>query len=749
MDRKGKKRKEREKMLKERKRKREENVLKLGRENKRFVNLVQKDVDAQKDLECEVLLATLGVEIDNHTLSEARRYIECLGFLGDGFNSLGNILDDLFLFAHGKTSHAHPRGISDFSAHQAISQMHSILKRFDKRAQSLAETRLGSLVCDMEELEKKLRAACQSMKDRILSWVRQRKLLDESLDIKEAIDSVFKGKGIEPPLLEIGKDSFPYDEEIDYDFAVNSLIESVDRPISMIGKWKLGVPTDFYRDVAEVLTQISISSKSFFLKLLYQEMTRRIVESLPDNPLAKPHTDGMIYFRNVLNAFPEKVLLDPVFFNGLKMSVRRLDQLDGGDGVIAAFLCLTGCGESHTSALAKLERLGRGQHIYSVVSEMLSSSGTWKDFLLQLFCEYPSFVPAYEILRALRFSSEDAAKFLCDYGDYSLGDSNLAQIICSLERKPEAIRLVVENALYVSCGEGAHEILALIEDMKRGTRALRYYVDFARALEPFKQLALLRYVKHRGIDGLDDFVENIRKQSELCVGDILRESDIEIFISRMATFEQDIVEHPVHRLKKLLSFDLISRYGLAPEIADIDDEALRLIDSILVRVRDSRYESILLGQKHLRQIFIERVRTTPLSTSDFLSHLPEEGNPYLILRNFFIPQEDTSSEGAGLSEEENRAIVEFKRVILISGGIDADVLLSLESDLGVPIHCISTDASANRLSGIAVGDIVIYDTSRTSHSTYYRAKHLAIRRGAIFRHTQRIHKEALLEVLRS
>src|SRR3989338_4912451 len=102
MDKKGQKRKDREKKVRERKKRMYKKDLEQLRERKRLSRCIERETDMQVTLECEILLLSLSVGIDSHTLSEAKNYIGRLSELARRFESLARSLDELFSLAHGK-----------------------------------------------------------------------------------------------------------------------------------------------------------------------------------------------------------------------------------------------------------------------------------------------------------------------------------------------------------------------------------------------------------------------------------------------------------------------------------------------------------------------------------------------------------------------------------------------------------------------------------------------------------------------
>src|SRR3989338_11590702 len=150
-------------------------------------------------------------------------------------------------------------------------------------------------------------------------------------------------------------------------------------------------------------------------------------------------------------------------------------------------------------------------------------------------------------------------------------------------------------------------MIELVQDMERGTRALRYYAEFAKSEQPYKQLATLRYILSKGAEGLDQFVARLRQYEDAAVGKVLAEKDDAEFFRKVIIFYQPEQEHP-NPLGNLRNFDLISSYGFVPEVAQLEQKTREQIDSALMLIRGTPYEHALLGQSGLRRAFIENTK---------------------------------------------------------------------------------------------------------------------------------------------
>jgi hypothetical protein len=186
------------------------------------------------------------------------------------------------------------------------------------------------------------------------------------------------------------------------------------------------------------------------------------------------------------------------------------------------------------------------------------------------------------------------------------------------------------------------------------------------------------------------------------------------------------------------------RYGLISESGTLTPEMITRLDRVLNTIRETRFEAALLGQAHLRQKLMERLAQDADQVVSAISHLPPDGNPYLQLKEVLNPTITSIPLPAQIEERPA-----YRRVVLISSGVSPETISYLEIELGIPVHEISVDASGARFTAIRPDDVVVYCTTVTSHSAYYRAKNRAVRQGAAFRHTSRINREALVEVVRS
>lgn len=725
MDRKGKKRKEREKKVRAKKLRVRQKMLEEDRQQKRYDKLFAPSDEFREQLECEVLLATIGLEVSPQQRREAGSFLKRLTALGESAEDLGRYLDDLFALAHGKIPRRYAARLGlEHIARLVFRSMRGIVEILEREVTPLISSPIGERVCNTDDLDAKLGAACDAKRAAILAWDQQWETVHRKLAEAE-------GDGNDDGGPEV-------DDDFRYQFARGTFVETVTRPMESIQRWQLGVPTDFYRDVAQLADELTVSSALFFLSQLYAAMIAH-----PRHPvLQEENSLGMIPFRFVLKWQPEQYLPDPACLEALQALARRLDQL-GGSPALPALERLHAMGEGYAEALAKLERLGRGQQTFSLAGELLTC-GAGGTFLLERCGEYPSFIGAYEVLRATGHPPEESAAFLRDYGDYAIGATTLADVVRGLERRPEAVKLLVKNALYFCCGEGAPEMVALLDDVPKATKALRYYLRFAQAEEPYKQLAVLRYLKHHGVEGLETFAEHLERHRDDWVGDVLREADQEAFISRIAALAEPEPTPTVHPLRGLRSFDLIRQYNLTPELAELSAAALGGLDTVLQSLRRSRYVPVLLGQGHLRQRLVACLGQDANQTAVQLSHLPPDGNPYLVLKKILEPP---PAEPPPAAREERPP--EYERIVLIASSVDPETVAHLTAALGIPVHVISVAAASNRFNAIRQGDVVVYETTKTSHPAYYRAKNLTARRGATFRHAARTHRDALVAVVRS
>ncbi len=429
----------------------------------------------------------------------------------------------------------------------------------------------------------------------------------------------------------------------------------------------------------------------------------------------------------------------------MKYLAGRINKLNGGESVCRIFDKLREKKWGDDIILVLLEQIGTGQAIFATALEIISSSEEAGILLLERCGEQPRFLSTYNVLRQSGCTPEQCIHFLLNYGDYSVGQTNISEMIHGQNRRREAVRLLVENALYFCCGEEAETMISLLDDVENGTKALRHYIAFATTEEPYKQLATLRYLKSCGTEALEMFVGNLRRHTDRWVGVLLRELDSQAMFSRIATDIEPEAVAEEHPLKKLASFDLMMRYGFATEVAELPAKIVEDLDAVLSALRGSRFEAVLLGQGHLRQQLVERLAHDASQVMDALNELSPDGNPYLCLRDVLSP---LVAPAEPVAQTEVNSPLEFQRIVLISVGLNPEVVSFLSQEFGVPLHEIHVDARPAKFAAIRPGDIVVYDTTRTSHVAYYRAKHLAAKHGTMFRHATRTNQEALVEILR-
>lgn len=671
------------------------------------------DFDAHDRLEAEILLTAIGVDINKHTIPEAKRYIHDSRLFADKDENLGKSLDKLFYLANGKT----PFGYSERTdvsriLSSVVNGMQRTIKTFDRRSKSLFETRIGRLVSSTDDLGSKISAACDVKRDKIeVILARENKFMP--------VD---------------GEDDFEIPMDDLFEFSKYRFIEPITNPVKVLEGYRLGVPKDFYSDIVQVVTELNPHVALVFLKEVYDEMVPKL-----SRPFDRPYSSGLCHFDIPLVSFPESILPDPENYERLKSMAVRLNNTSGGEAAAELFSRLVSSGLSHNETLEALEALEGGAREFKTVNTAVEESGDL-DEVIKIFSDKEGYAVTYDLLRSVGIEPGKALHFLRDFGDYQVNGKRFVSLLEGIKSRKEAVKLVAENALYICCGEGTEDILAAVIDVNKGTRVLRHYTALAVSDQPFKQLAMIKYVQHRGSKGIDDFIEHLGRYEDENVGEMLAESDPEMFILDVETAHGLPQAVLTHRLKELDNYDLIAKYNVAPELANVDERILARFDATLGRIRDSQYEPVLLGQLALRKLYLERLID---NNEDLLDELPNEGNPYEILKNRLSPVEVEPIK------REVQEPVPYQRVLLIMGDINSQTQDYLQKELGVPVQAISTDAGSDKFSGIREGDLIVYDTTRTSHSSYYRAKNLAVRRKASFIHASRMNKDALLTLIKS
>lgn len=604
------------------------------------------------------------------------------------------------------------------------------LRTYERNADKLFDSEIGKIAGDTDFLEQKLDAACQSRRTEIVRINnRLEQLTNSMLGIPDSDDFGLSAE-----------DS----EDSTYSLEVDSIVHSISLPITKLESMRIGIPGGFYRDLVEIVTTTDMSTSMFFVKALSKHMTSkdfRLKNVLADKPL--------LDLKTALAEEPETVLPDPQFIKELKTTAYRLAKLGGGDGAVHALNALHEASHSYSQGLQMLEPLSSDHSTYTTIKELTEThSGELQSQLLDIVCAGPQMIRAYGLLQSLGSSGETTAEFLRDYGNFKIGSISLAEKIWQSRSKPDAVKLIAENALYVCCENCASDILSLALENKGGTKILRQYIRFATTEQPYKQLALIRYTKQTGINGLDKFMKQLDVCSDSAVSCVIDERNFSDFLAGISLFAEqpeNKQEEVVHNFQLLINSDLVTKYGLTPDVAELDDSALNRLDYALGLIRDSRYEGILLSVPEFREHLLEKTNTSDFSSMDCLKDLPQTGNPYQALRKAFnLDLEDISICSDAPTAPQPPFKPQYTRIILVSNIIVPETVQYISEQTGLPVQSIAAEASSNKFNAISPKDLVIFDTGCTSHAAYSKVKYLAVSREAAFLHTSHTNRERLL-----
>jgi hypothetical protein len=510
-----------------------------------------------------------------------------------------------------------------------------------------------------------------------------------------------------------------------FNIASQNMIDKVAQPVGKIERFRLGVPRDFFQDVVDALDGVGMNAALLYLRELYADMSSRdfFGKGIRDEPLDP--------LRHVLNVSPQQILPEPDLLQALKEAASRFNAIGvkaGSSGLLESLEFLRKEGLGIGKAIARLEKLpkraGAGKVLGCLAEEGFQA--------LDAFLDNPEFFEAFETLFKVEKDTGSIVRFLEEYGDYPINGTTLAGVIIRNGNNTAMVRLMMRNALHLCCDDSSASLISTLEEQGRGAYALRQYIRLGSQEQPFKQLALLKFFKEGGTGSVRDFVCALEAYDDLEVGELLMRDDCLSLIAE--GFRPGAVD-PMHRLKQMDNFDLVMRYNMAPGIHRLGKEDLSKVDSAIGKVRDTIYEPFLLGHPSLRRKALDGLLGGRLSLDD----LPEKGNAYAILKERMAPE--------AMDVPRERHAAQHSRIILVSDRADEDVAGYLHEKAGCPVNLLRTGSSASRFDGIREGDLVIYDTTKSGHSTYYLVKNLAFRRGALFRHASRTNKDALLELI--
>lgn len=687
----------------------------------------RRDGGDGRKLSAEILLAALDSEqITPYAVGEAITFLNNALTFNTREGRVAYLLDSLLILPWGYKpaefkEKARPAQIIAI----LTGEMDVILRTYEQDAQRLFNLRIGKRVALAEDLEEKIRAACEERKEELLSVVR-----------------VNLPKG-----TIIGREAQQVNGEL-YEGATYSLVKLATDAKTIIERYRIGIPHDFYRDVCALLKTVSTPSGLFFLKELYEMITKEGLPAPYDKP---PPCCDLIHFGNLLFEKPEVALPDPEAFKELKERVVAIENLKGGSDALYNLSALCDGGLDIKSAVQKLAKLPTGTQVQGALREIIEDPRNSAKYFVDLFARHPEFVQAYNLLKRLGYEREAAVTFLQDYGDYQVNGTTLAGVLQRFERRTTEVRLIVQNAAYICCGEESETMIALAVE-PTGIHILQQYVRFAQEEQPYKQVAALRYVKHKGTKGLGEFVEHLQTYLDDEVGALLEEKEDAQFVEEVTRRSKREKAEELHVLKSLGSYGTLIRYGMIPDIRGSTVEALHALDEIIGNIQGTKYEAVLFGQRTLRRILLEQVQNNPNMARGLMQDLPEEGNPYVILRERLMPEkEELVPEGV----DKETVIVErprevYQRVLLFTGmRVPDETITYLTGELNAPFEVVNIDRSTERLTGIRKGDLVLYDTEHTGHVAYYRAKHIASRRGATFRHISSTNRDRMLEAVRA
>lgn len=696
---------------------------------RRLDKTVEKTEERVMKLQGEVILQTVGIPINATSMTEARRFFNQMENLGFIFDDLADYLDELIALAHDKMPKNHlGKGSPEQLAKSLVKSLGFGIQRVKQMFGQVFKTRTGEAIAATDDLTKKMQATCQGRAEEITSAkIAFYDKMDEAMGQPEESDEDADDPAVKK-------------------FICDDLMESIFRTMSRIRAFEFGVPQDLYNDVVMIGKDVSATSLFFFLRLLYKKILSGEIEPM----FQRPSELGLVGLKGPMQFDPEKFLPDEDWMKHHQQLTRDVNGLQGGTAATECLERLRTNGVEYETGVQLLARLGTGQDIFRSANELYSvcEGNDLREFASHCG-ENPSFIPAFEVLKRV-MAPQRAAVFLRESGDYSLGNKILAEVVCRLSHKDEAVRLLADNVLYFCAGESADKMAVLLENMEKASQALRAFIGFAKTEQHFHQLALVRYLQSRGVSNdFEDFVSVLTSRREESVFEALAQTSLDGFLGVLKEAEAPLPElpEPTSPIKSLASQALVQKYGLGLELATMPVPLLKAADDVLLALQGTSYEEILLGQRRLRQLLFKRIRLAAKETERQISELAKSRVDYRRLKEILQPEFSIPAESS--SAEQKAWALEAEKILVISERITEETLAHLQEVFKVPATLIRPNDAGWRFKSIRPGVMVVFDTGQTSHKVYWHIKHLVKHSGAKFRQTSRTNKEAVAEVIRT
>lgn len=642
----------------------------------------------EDQVRAEILLEAIKLEITPENMRLANEYIYRSRDLKHSYENLGQSLDRLFCLANGiAPSIMEETELTAWSGTRMesyfVKSISSVLKKYDDTARELFNTQVGKLVYESDNLENKIADSARKRAD-ILFEISKR-MENFGVDLPEEFEAT----------------SPEEDKQITVDVATDFFISDIIEPIDNLENMRAGIIYDFLKDLVNTLSKTNYTTGMFFLKELYDHLASREIEI----PFNFPSTSGLFNVGSYIRYNPEKGLPDPEFFKNIVKLSLELQNLGGIDAV-EIFKKIRVSEKDSRKELELVDCMkGLKGDAFKALNEFMPESKEITLLAFSLLKENKNFVKAYYTLGMSGISPEDSLAFLRDFGSYKVNNKSLADLIIDLARKPNTVKIIVENALYLCCGDATEDIINIIES-KHGNKALRHYLNFVKTEEPYKQLAIIQYFRSKKVNGLEEFVDSLEAYKDEEVGGVLvNSSSFKEFLDNILELNTKGKED---KFSKMANLDLVSKYSLMPDINNLDEESLKILDDFLSKIKETIYESPLLGNMNFRSLFLEKIKQHDDTLAYSLSNLEARSNPYEALSELLdnkiikVENEKATNQETSVEQQSDR---KYLRILLISERVGSDSLRYLEEQSGIPLVHISSSASYSRFNLIRQGGL--------------------------------------------
>jgi len=705
------KKKAREKRVAEQKRKNQQQRMLDKKKKKAMVEKVEGFAKVQKTLEARVLLGAIGLEETESNLKRACSYTVSSKYLCEMQDAASAVIATLFVThaASKSFSKDEMQGFGLDIRGMAL-EARRALKLSEKKAALEMKTPIGKMVLSTDDLEKKV----------LHEWgVRSEEFRTQSIGLQKMLDdkTVVRGRG---KILSEAPDGTGTARTLN----ITDVFKITER-------YRLGVLIDFYRDLFSSVSTQNTAVNNYFISQLYGHMNISFSEELTETNF-KSYLRSL---RNIFNDDPGSVLPDPTFYGELKSVADKLNEIRPTSNTVRFHEELVKSGISSSKSADGIVTLGSNAQI-QLVREAVMSLDKSRGVLFNQFVSHPHFKEAYQIIRNLGTSEKEAARFLRDYGDYQVNGNDLAEKVIQLRGKNDSLRSVVDNALFLCCDDSVEELLDVLDRVPNAHKIISSYVLLAKENQPYKQIAVIQQLKKGSRSDLGEFMRLLDQYDDDFVGEyVLHQDDV-----ARAVHDDDTktLQRKRNSLKELRMYETIRAHGLIPETEGMTNGQLENLDRLVIETSRLEYQPVLLGQATLRSKLLEQLGSDPEAAIARIAQLPKAvQNPYEVLRDEF----------SQVVEEPLQKTFNYSRIIVVSEHLPPETSDFIEEQTSLPLRHMTPGSSTDKFNSFTEDDLILYDVTRTDHTSYYKAKHIATKRGSTFVHANTNNRHRLLDLI--